>query len=444
MTQPESKVSQSQGGLRNLKLNESAKRTLSLAVATAGATAFNLVLGLVTARILGPSGRGVVAVAITIGATTSLLFSLGTNTAARYYLPRRDGEVTMGDYQAFIAVMAIVSMGISLLIAWAITESNPTYGGWPTIWLSAVVSALTFLAYMESDALNAFGVLRGSALLSGASSAVEVVLVLVLAVFHQVTTRSVLGVLVIGMFLQICSILTVLARTHRLRALRLRRRSLALMFRKGLPSLGTNAGQSFTFRLDRYIVAGVLGPAPLGVYSVAVAGSEVLRMLPAAWGQTAFYQVASGARTVSSLRHERRLILTLMVPALIIWGLVAPYLVRLTVGGAYSGAVTPWRILLLGEIGVMAYQVDSCLLSSTGKTAAAGLGGAVGLVIVAILDVLWIPLWGLIGAAEASAIAYLAMGVVAALALHKDELENQPSPTVPVRVPGGNPARLTT
>jgi O-antigen/teichoic acid export membrane protein len=187
------------------------------------------------------------------------------------------------------------------------------------------------------------------------------------------------------------------------------------MLRKGLPAVGMNAGQSFTFRLDRYIVAGVLGPAPLGIYSVAVAGSEALRLLPSAWGQTAFYQIASGARSVSSLRRERQ-----DHPALVLWGLAVPYVVRFTVGAAYTGAVTPWRILMIGEIGVMAYQIDSRLLASTGKTGPAGLAGVLGLVVVAILDVIWIPMWGLIGAAEASAIAYLVMGVGAAVALHRE------------------------
>jgi Na+-driven multidrug efflux pump len=84
------------------------------------------------------------------------------------------------------------------------------------------------------------------------------------------------------------------------------------------------------------------------------------------------------------------------------------------------------------------------LLSSTGRTVAAGLGGAVGLVTVAILDVLWIPLWGLIGAAEASAIAYLAMGVVAAWELHKEAVNERLSPPVPVRLPGGDLAGLST
>jgi O-antigen/teichoic acid export membrane protein len=420
------------GVLGKFTLQVGAKQTLSLALATAAGTVLSLVLGLVTARILGPTGRGVIAVALTIGATTSLVFSLGFNTAARYFLPRAGSEVTMGDYQAFVGLMSLVSLALSLVIAWAITEGHPSYGGWGTIWLSALVSALVFVAYMESDALNAFGVLRGSALLSAGGSAIEVLVVLILAAVHDVTTRSVLGLLVLGTLFQIGGCLVALSVSHRIQKPRIRRRSLALMFRKGVPALGINAGQSFTFRLDRYIVAGVLGPAPLGVYSVAVAGSEVLRLIPAAWGQTAFYQVASGARRVSSLRRERRLILALMVPALAVWAIVTPYIVRLTVGGAYSGAVTPWRILLIGEIGVMAYQIDSRLLAATGKTVAAGLAGVTGLVVVAILDIVWIPIWGLIGAAEASAIAYLVMGVAAMWALRRAEGDGLRVAAVPI------------
>jgi Na+-driven multidrug efflux pump len=135
-----------------------------------------------------------------------------------------------------------------------------------------------------------------------------------------------------------------------------------------------------------------------------------------------------------------------MCPLLVLWGVVAHWVLVTVVGPAYGAGATPWRILLIGELGAMTYQVDSRILAARGRTRAAGFAGVVGLVVVVLLDLLMIPTFGLKGAAAASAIAYIAMGAVAARACSKsahfaghEGLEVNPelpmtSTTAPIRV----------
>ncbi len=401
----------------------------------------SLGLAVVTARDLGPSGRGVVALIVVIAATTSLVVSLGVNVSARYYLPRKDGGVTLGHYHGLGLVLTVVQGAMALVLVLAFAHHDG-YGTALTILLMTGFCVGTMLVWLESDALNAFGHLSASALLNALCSVLQFALVLLVAGLWRLTLDGAMVVLDLGVLAQFLGCLAVLvARRHRV-APAFDRRAWWLMVRKGVPAIGMNAGLSLTFRFDRFVIAAALGSAPLGVYSIAVSGSEALRLFPAAWGQVAFYRVASSEAPLATVRRQRRRILLGMAAALGVWALVTPFLVHALLGPRYDGAIEPWRILLIGEIGIMAYQIDGRILAGLGRTAASGLAGLAGLVLVVPLDLVLIPRHGLVGAAVASAVAYLATGLAAMVALWWTERGRAPDGVRPPPggVPGGRPA----
>jgi O-antigen/teichoic acid export membrane protein len=389
---------------------------MNLTVITGGSSALSLLVTVITARQLGPSGRGLITLFITVGATASLFLSCGINTAARYYLPKRDKVVTLSHYHGLglilTAVATVVGSGVAFVFA--------RRGGFATpavMLLTTALCALTMVIWLESDALNAVGLLVRNAIINGAGTVIQVVILVGLSLFSRLTLTGALAALDVGMAAQALVCIAALARAgHRVQPA-FDRRASRLLLKKGVPAMGANAGLSVTFRFDRFVIAAVLGSVPLGVYSIAVSGSEALRLFPAAWGQVAFYRLASGEATLRSLRRRRRWILMAMAVLLLVWAIVTPFVVHEFVGHRYDGAIRPWRLLLIGEIGIMMYQIDARLLGAMGRTVASGIAGVVGLVIVVPLDLLLIPRHGLTGAAEASVVAYLATGLTAYLAL---------------------------
>lgn len=386
---------------------------LTLAGASGTTIVLNLAFSVVTAKVMGPTSRGVVAIALTIGTTTSLVFSLGTNVAARYYLPKRLSDVTFGDYQGLGIALMVIQCGAAFGIATWLIGTGRVYGGITAIILTVIYSGLSLLSYLLFDGLNAFNYVRTSQLISASGSLVQLVGVLVLWAWDSVSIDAVLLVLALGIGVQVLAALFVLTWTGHAQLPRIRRRSSVLLVRKGVPALGYNAGQSFTFRLDRYVIAGYLGPRPLGIYTVAVAGSEMLRVFPWAWGQMQVFRVASGAVDPNALRRRRFYVVLAMAPLLVLWGWLGPMAVHPLLGARYLGAVTPWRLLMIGEIGVALYSVDAAILNGMGRTKASGGSVLVALATVLALDLYMIPRWGLDGAGVASAVAYLLMGVLA-------------------------------
>jgi O-antigen/teichoic acid export membrane protein len=95
---------------------------------------------------------------------------------------------------------------------------------------------------------------------------------------------------------------------------------------------------------------------------------------------------------------------------------LAPFVVQIAFGPEYVGAVTPLRILLLGEAGIAIFYLDGACLAGTNRLRSLASAAVIGLAVVTVLDVALIPHFGLEGAAWASVV----MGAAAVLLLRRD------------------------
>jgi len=173
--------------------------------------------------------------------------------------------------------------------------------------------------------------------------------------------------------------------------------------------------QLLNLRADIYVVALFTTPAALGIYGVAVAGAESLLIVT---------QVASVVTMphIGSLDQEQAALLTarccrnnFMLAIVICIGIIAaaPLLVGLLYGHAFSGAVLPLRVLLIGVAGTSLGGVISSfytiqmgnprvVLVVSGASAAACI----------ILSILLVPKMGILGAAIGSTVAYIVAQIV--------------------------------
>ena len=390
-------------------------RVLSLAGLTALASLFSIGFGILTARLLGPSGRGDLALVITIASTGAIVSSLGINVAARHHLPLARHGVTLNHYHSLGLVLVVLCAVGCGAIGWAyFGTSAPDLVG-----LTALMGGAACASYLEIDALNTLGIIRGSTGIVCIGAALQIGLFGGWSLFGHPTTTVALIAAIAGYLIQVLlAVLTLALASHSIRP-SVSGNAWWRLGKMGIPGLGVSAGQSLIFRFDRYVIAAVMGPAALGVYSIAVTGSEITRIIPQAWGQFAQFRTASEHSSVDQIPRDRARVLLASLPIIALLALFAPEIIMVTMGPRYLGAVTPWRLLSIGEIGVIAYQIDSRLLSALGKTVVVGLIGVIGLVLVVGLDLLLVPTHGLAGAGAASAITYLVLGGCGATAFHR-------------------------
>jgi O-antigen/teichoic acid export membrane protein len=161
-------------------------------------------------------------------------------------------------------------------------------------------------------------------------------------------------------------------------------------------------------RLDVAILGALVGPGTLGVYAVASKYAELLRLPGLAITYVLYPRLAmrdgkDAARDVSRLL-PRAFVLTAL--AAIPLAAAVP-LLPLIYGSAFVGAMIPACILLFGLVGEGVAGVVSAYLYGVGRPGANSLALSVSVVVTIVLDVLLIPHYHAVGAAVASAAAYL-------------------------------------
>ena len=181
-------------------------------------------------------------------------------------------------------------------------------------------------------------------------------------------------------------------------------------------------------RLDVAILGALVGPGTLGIYAVASKYAELLRLPGLAVTYVLYPRLTArdcqdAARDVAALL-PRALVLTAL--AAIPLAAAVPLLPDVY-GHAFASAAIPAYILLFGLVGEGVAGLVSAYLYAVGRPGANSLALGVSVVVTIALDVTLIPHYHAVGAAVASAVAYLTSSaalVVCYLAVRK--LAQQP------------------
>jgi O-antigen/teichoic acid export membrane protein len=161
-------------------------------------------------------------------------------------------------------------------------------------------------------------------------------------------------------------------------------------------------------RLDVVILGALVGPATLGVYAVASKYAELLRLPGLAITYVLYPRLTSrdpkdAARYVATL-FPRALLLTMLAAVPLA---AAVPLLPYVYGHAFLTAMIPAYILIFGLIGEGVAGLVSAYLYAVGRPGANSLALTVSVLVTIVGDVTLIPHYHAVGAAIASAAAYL-------------------------------------
>jgi O-antigen/teichoic acid export membrane protein len=365
----------------------------------------------VTARTLGPSGRGALVLYLLLASFVALLCAIGTNTAARYLLLREDprDRVTLGDFLGLSAVLSLVAVLVATaasVVLLPIAGLHITAG---TALLVGTFAGLLLLGGQVTDALHAFGRHVAASWCATGPAVAALLLTVVVAASSNASAQYFLGVLAVSVLGQVLLAFGLL-HSHGPRVTRADGPAWGRLLRLGVPGVGLALGQSLTFRIDRYLVGVFLTPAAVGAYSVAATVPEILRLIPYSVSQIVFRQSAvDPSYSWRRYPRHRAAVVALVAGAAVVAGVSAPWVIPAVFGEEFRSAVAPLEILLVAELAISRFYMDSRCLTGVGLVRPAAVASVVGLVVVVVADVVLIPTAGLNGAAFASVLAYAAM-----------------------------------
>ncbi|MEO7129950.1 MAG: polysaccharide biosynthesis C-terminal domain-containing protein [Dermatophilaceae bacterium] len=203
------------------------------------------------------------------------------------------------------------------------------------------------------------------------------------------------------------------------------------LLRFGMRSQVGGVVNLLNLRLDVVLLGAFAGPAPVGIYVVASKFAELLRLPSLALTWVAYPRVAQEGAANFARRAQGAVtpLLGLGSAAALVVGLVAFPLLPLAYGSEFAAATWPAALIALGLVAEPAAGLASGYLMGSGRPGVNSVILGVGLIVTVVLDVVLIPRHGAIGAAVASAVAYLTTDLVLIAAMRR-VIHSSPPPDV--------------
>ena len=378
-----------------------AAQTLSLAC--------GVLTGVLTARLLGPKGKGELA-ALVLWPTTIVFFvSMGINQALVFYMGKKrftlselwTTSMVIGLGQSALAILAglaIIPFALRhyshdvYILALAVLFSSPfiILGGYPANLLQGQMD------------LNSFNMIQLVAPFAYALSLV------VLAILHAANLLDIVVWRVASCVIAFVFGYFLLLKKADLRISWNAGASLDMLKFGGKTQLG-NISNYVNRSVDQLLLSVLVPPRDLGLYVVAVTVSLALNFLPQAAGivTLAAGSNADAAGAIAVVGRSFRLSLFCLLGGCALLFMAAPILIARVFGPAYLGSILPCRILLPGAVAVGLSQVLYDGARSLGDPALASYSEGCAVLVTVICLAIFLPWFGFVGAAIASTVAYL-------------------------------------
>jgi O-antigen/teichoic acid export membrane protein len=368
-------------------------------------SALGILTGVLIARWLGPVGKGVFSglglLQSGVAAATG-----GVGAAITYLLTKRARTIPelLSPLSALLVLVSILTWGG--LLVWSALHGYS--GTWLIFFISVPASAiLSWQSYL-------FLGLGRVGLLNKVSLARALLLLVLLFIGIKSLDRGVNGSLVawaVASYASAAYVVIYVLRMGRPEGGSRLRADLFEMIRFGSRSSLDGVLGFLAYRIDSLVIIAYLGAAGFGMYSVAVAGGEVLYMISRSVARASAHAIGSTELSESAQVTAKAVRTTTAVigaMAFVLF-LVAPLLVRLLYGERFAAAALPFRILLPGVVAFAPAGIFSSFFSYQLGRPMFGVYLTLGLLVIETAGCLTlVPGMGLVGASIASTVTYLA------------------------------------
>ena len=402
--------------LPSLGENTLARLVADLCVAVVGFAS-----AIVTARVLGPSGKGTLSTLLFVVALLSYACSLGLGDAAIVLVRSRRATIEQAFTNSLPVTAAASVLGCLILVVagyiadWSAIVPAVVVGGF-TLVLSTWLRLLIALE-------NALERLKLTSFIAATNAVVASGLVVVLV---GVLDLEILG----GALAVLGGVLSAVA----IAAHDLRRRGFSLALsvssvylrpalRFGLPSEAAYLLVALSQRLDLLIVYALLGEAAAGRYTIALTLGQLAAAGPFALVTVSFPRLAGLPSGQDSPLVERlsRVTLVSAFGTAAILVIVIPVGVTPIFGAGFGEAVVPGLLLTLASVIWSEQWLLARAAAARGAPRLYFASFGTSLAVMILADLALIPPWGIVGAATASVLAAAAGLIVCAAALMRQD-----------------------
>lgn len=361
----------------------------------------------ITARGLGPDGRGLVATATSVLLLAPLVASFGLPMTVQRAAAATDlaaSSLTLGAAKAAGAWIGLATALIGL--------SMHFVTGTPSVPLALALGVCTTTGIWwlsDAGALLGRGRVGAYASVLLLPSLLLVTMVGLLASLQQLTVESAISAQVVAYVLT-ATHSTRLTRTSPLLDIHAQWQTL----RSAVQYMGGQIAEALSYRLDQAMAILFVGPGGAGQYSIAATIGMLPSTLGLAVSAATFNEVAARPMIDGhpNLKAVRVAFLSAL-PATLGAGITAPLVIPALFGDDFRPAAPATLVALAGSQCLVLAQGAASLLIALGRGWYLSLAQIIGLVVgIGLLATLG-PIWGVLGAAIASTVGFATAALLA-------------------------------
>lgn len=380
-------------------------------------------VNVVVTRATGASGKGIFTLMSLLVTMGTAVTALGLGWAAAYFIGRRLFPVdavagTLLTSSLISSTVTVIGLGAGFLLfrnSYFAAVSNAQF-----VVTLVLVPVVQFSSTLASIILATNRPIH-FAVVTLVQWAVTFALQAILALAGRLDPTLALAAWLAGATLGGIVGFTVASRHVRLR-FGMDRNVLRRLLGFGLKGYIANLLMFFNYRLDSLIVNALLGVASVGIYSIAVAMAEVIWNMAGALSTVMFPHVSSlerkDANRLTPVVSRNVWFLTLL--AVVFAAIVGRWVIEFVFGTVMLGAALPLLLLLPGILALSGAKVLSSYLSGIGRPIYSTYIAAGSVILTVALDLMFIPRYGIAGAAAASSVVYT-LTTIATLVVFRKE-----------------------
>jgi O-antigen/teichoic acid export membrane protein len=375
-----------------------------------------VVTSLLSARALGPAGRGNLMVVLMWPAIFSMVAQIGLPSAYRFWIAKRPECVSalFSNAVIFTLVMGLLAVGFAeLIIPELIGQRTPEVLELARIYLLVIpVLMLTDLTRGMLEGARCFpwvGVLR--LILFG----VQVVSYVALFVMGRLTLANASYTMI---FAVTASLLVSLFAVWRelSPSWRPQRSELATTLRYGIRDYPGVLTEFVNWRLDLMMLVGFASSSAVGLYTVALRLADITSILAGSVGDALMPEVASSNepdKVTSLVTRSLRLTLFAHLVILVPLWVATPYILQFAYGSGFVPVTNVLRVLMFASVMWSSGAIVISGLNGMGHPGLSAIARMTAAAVMVVTLLLWLPSKGIQGAALASMISYSVMFLVA-------------------------------
>ncbi len=369
----------------------------------------NLGAGILTARWLGPDGRGILTALIVWPQFLSYTMMLGLPTAVVYLIkqdPENEGSLVGTALLLGCGISAIVIPVGALVMPHMLHQYDPEIvriAQWAMLTAPTAVFGLLLLVVVQArEQFSRYNLIRLS---------LPLMILTGLAGLAAAGAMTPVAAAIVFLIMPFPIVLWNLAWVWRRIRPRLAGagRSARRLLGYGSRFYGIEILGALTASLDRILLVGLVEPAALGIYVVARGLATPLQMFSGAIVPVLFPKAAALARddAIAFTALAARLNMMVTGAVAIALAVAAPFIILLLYGEAFMAGVLPYQILILEALlGSMVHVLAQAFMA-VGRPGLVASLQLLGLAIAVPLTFLLVPVYGLTGAALALTLASL-------------------------------------